>query len=185
MACKCNKCDPQKACGCTDSALTTPCSYTDCSVGSERCADVQCAECVSYCGTSFEIEGENGYILRIQTGDRFDSIVQKFALILATGFGTCTADNLHHAPYNVFATSITSNSAVIQWNGVSTLSTNVQVFDATTTTAISGDLTPTTLSYTMTGLTPSTSYKVMIRSEETGTGATCDSVVIYFDTLAA
>lgn len=185
MACKCNKCDPQKACGCTDSALTTPCSYTDCSVGSERCADVQCAECVSYCGTSFEI-GTSGAIIKIQSGDRLDSIIQKLALILSQNLGACTSDDLHHAPFNVFATSITNNSAIIQWNGVSTLSATLTVVNATTSTPISGALTPTTLSYTMTGLTPSTSYKVKITSND-GTpspGGDCDSVVILFDTLA-
>lgn len=182
MACKCNKCDPQKACGCTDTALTTPCSYTDCSVGSERCADVQCAECVSYCGTSFEIGG-SGTIIRIQSGDRLDSIIQKLALIASQGLGACTSDDLHHAPYNVFATSITSNSAIIQWNSVSSLSQTLTVFNATTNTAISSGLTPTTLSYTMTGLSPSTSYKVKIRSNDGS--ADCDSVVIFFDTLAA
>ena len=183
MACKCNKCDPQKACGCTDTALTTPCSYTDCSVGSERCVDVQCAECVSYCGTSFEIEGENSNLIRIQSGDRLDSIIQKFALLLAKGLGACTADNVHHAPYNVFATSITSNSAIIQWNSVSSLSLSLQVFDAVANTALSGVLTPATLSYTMTGLSPSTSYKVLIRSNDGVSD--CDSVIIFFDTLAA
>ena len=53
MACNCTKCSSQ--CGCADTALTNACTYTDCSVGSERCSDVQCAECVSYCGTSFQI----------------------------------------------------------------------------------------------------------------------------------
>ena len=52
MACNCTKCSQN--CGCADTALTNACTYTDCSVGSERCSDVQCAECVSYCGTSFQ-----------------------------------------------------------------------------------------------------------------------------------
>ena len=124
MACKCNNCDPQKACGCTDSSLTTPCTYSDCSVGSERCADVQCAECVSYCGTSFEVESSGGFFIRVNTGERLDSIVQRLALMMSKGLGACTADNVHHAPYNVFATSITKDSAVIQWNDVSSLSTS-------------------------------------------------------------
>ena len=53
MACNCTKCS--STCSCSDTALTNACTYTDCSVGSERCDDIQCAECVSYCGTSFQI----------------------------------------------------------------------------------------------------------------------------------
>ena len=53
MACNCSKCSSK--CSCADTALTNPCSYTDCSVGSERCDDIQSASCVSYTGTSFQI----------------------------------------------------------------------------------------------------------------------------------
>jgi len=44
MACNCS--NNSSNCGCSDVALTNPCSYTDCSVGSERCEDIQCASCV-------------------------------------------------------------------------------------------------------------------------------------------
>ena len=184
MACKCNNCDPQAACGCTDSSLTTPCTYTDCSVGSERCADIQCAECVSYCGTTFEVQQEGGDpIIRIETGQRLDSIIQQLTLILAKGLGACTASNFHHAPYNVFATNITKNSAIIQWGDVSTLSNTYTIKNATTGsvlgTAAIGDR-----SFTLTGLTVSTNYKIKVTSATIG-GATCDSVVIDFTTLSA
>ena len=184
MACKCNKCDPQKACGCEDTALTTPCTYSDCSVGSERCADVQCAECVSYCGTSFEVQQVGGdAIIRIETGQRLDSIIQQLTLILVKGIGACTASNLHHAPYNVFATSITKNSAIIQWNNVSSLTSTFEVKNATTGLALSTALASTVTSFTLTGLTPSTNYKIKVTSTDS-LGATCDSVVIDFTTLA-
>ena len=185
MSCKCSKCDPQNACGCTDSALTTPCTYTDCSVGSERCADVQCAECVSYCGTTFEVQQEGGDpIIRIETGQRLDSIIQQLTLIIAKGLGACTASNLHHAPFNLFATSITKDSAIIQWNNVSSLSSTFTVKNATTSSALSTALASTIRSFTLTGLTPSTNYKIKVTSATSG-GATCDSVVIDFTTLAA
>ena len=79
MACNCTKCSEK--CSCSDTALTNPCTYTDCSVGSERCDDVQCAACVSYCGTSFQI-GPTGQKIVITSGERLDSIIQKFAMIL-------------------------------------------------------------------------------------------------------
>ena len=39
MACNCTKCSSK--CSCADTALTNACTYTDCSVGSERCDDIQ------------------------------------------------------------------------------------------------------------------------------------------------
>lgn len=103
--CNCNKCNPTRNCGCADSPDRTPCTYSDCSVGSERCSDVQCTECVSYCGTTFQV-GTAGSIVKIETGERLDSIIQKMALMMSQGIGGCTSDDLHHAPYNVYATQI-------------------------------------------------------------------------------
>ena len=199
MACNCNKCNPNKNCGCNDSALTTPCSYSDCGVGSERCADVQCAECVSYCGTTFEIsDGLNN--IRIETGERFDSIVQKFALILAQGLGNCTADNQHHAPYNLFATDIittdsgTSYQATIQWNYISTQTLRLKVIYENVDTAVTlvatditnGGQPVTTTNYVLSGLDPDTTYKVYLQSCTTTTDpcVSCNSVVIEFTTPA-
>jgi len=182
MACNCNKCNPAKPCGCSDPAITNPCTYTDCSVGSERCVDVQCAECVSYCGTSFQI-GTTGQIIKIETGERLDSIVQKLALMISSGVGACTADDVHHAPYNVYAANITSNSAVILWNGESTLTAQIEVFvDSGSGYASAGTVLPTVLQLALTGLAPATDYKVKLTSTDAG-AATCDSVEILFTTL--
>lgn len=188
MACNCNKCNPNKPCGCADSALHTPCSYTDCSVGSERCEDIQCAECVSYCGTAFQVvEKQSGDIFKIDTGERLDMILQKLALMIVNGFGTCNADNVHHAPYNVYATNITKTTATILWNGESTLTTGISVyFD--TVIAPSGwvlanttPVAPTVLTYQLTGLAPSTQYKIKLVSNDGST--LCDSVEILITTL--
>jgi len=187
MACNCNKCKPSKNCGCNDSSLTTPCTYSDCSVGSERCADIQCAECVSYCGSTFEV-GNPSSLIQIETGERLDSIIQKFALMLSQGVGACTSNDLHHAPYNLFATNITSTSATIQWNNVSTDTQTlaVEYYDTTVglpwLTATTG-LPNTTLSYQLTTLTAASNYKVRVVSTDAG-AATCTSVTIIFDTLA-
>ena len=105
MACNCTKCSSK--CSCADTALTNPCSYTDCSVGSERCDDIQCAACVSYCGTSFQI-GDTSNQIVITSGERLDSIIQKFSMILANGLGACTSNDVQHDPFNVFAGTITS-----------------------------------------------------------------------------
>ena len=121
MACK------KEKCSCADVALTNPCTYTDCSVGSERCEDVQCAACVSYCGTSFQI-GDAGEKIVITSGERLDSIIQKFAMILSNGLGACTSDDLQHDPYNVYAGTITSDSAEVLWNGVWSSSTGINVY---------------------------------------------------------
>lgn len=187
MACNCNKCNTNKNCGCNDSSLTTPCTYSDCGVGSERCADVQCAECVSYCGTTFEVGSINN-LIKIETGERLDSIVQKFALILSQGLGSCTSDDLHHAPYNVFATDITSSSVRIQWNNISTSTQTfaVEYYDTSVglpwLTAASG-LVNTVLYYDLSTLSASSQYKVRIVSTDSG-AATCQSVSIIFDTIA-
>jgi len=186
MACNCNKCNTSKNCGCNDSSLATPCTYSDCSVGSERCADIQCAECVSYCGSTFEVGNINN-LIKIESGERLDSIIQKFALILSQGLGSCTSDDVHHAPYNLFATAITNNSAVIQWNNVSTNTVSLTVEytidnGVTWLQAVSG-LSNTILTYTLTTLPVSTNCKVRIKSTDS-IPSDCYSVVILFDTLA-
>ena len=177
MACNCTKCNPNN-CGCNDSALTNPCTYTDCSVGSERCEDVQCSECVSYCGTSFQI-GSVEQKIKIETGERLDSIIQKFALMLSQGVGTCTSDDLEHAPYNLYATSITSTTVTIVWNGVSTSSTGTDVYydDGLGAVLAASNIQAGTQTYTITNLDADTSYTIYLQS-----GA-CKSVEILITTL--
>ena len=176
MACNCTKCNPNN-CGCNDSALTNPCTYTDCSVGSERCEDVQCSECVSYCGTSFQIGIANEKI-KIETGERLDSIIQKFALMLSQGVGTCTADDVDHAPYNLYATSITDSTVTINWNGVSTLSGGTNVYyDDGTVPILAASTALSVQTYTITNLIPNTDYTIYLQS-----GA-CKSVEILITTL--
>lgn len=182
MACNCNKCNPSKPCGCSDPALTNPCTYTDCSVGSERCADAQCAECVSYCGTTFQVGGV-GSLIKIETGERLDSIIQKLALMISEGVGACTADDVHHAPYNVYAANVTNNSAVILWNGESSLTTQIEVFADSGSGYVSmGTVSATILELALTSLTSATDYKIKLVSTDS-LAATCDSVEILFTTI--
>ena len=186
MSCNCNKCNPKKACGCYDTALHAPCSYTDCSVGSERCEDVQCAECVTYCGTSFQVV-KGADVFQINEGDRLDMILQKLSLIMINGFGECNADNLHHAPYNVYATQITNTTATILWNAESSLTTGISVYYDTVLSpsgwvlANSVPVAPTVLTYMLENLTPATQYKIKLTS--TDGSEMCDSVEILITTL--
>jgi len=186
MACNCSKCSEK--CSCADTALTNPCTYTDCSVGSERCDDVQCAACVSYCGTSFQI-GAAGSQIVIRSGERLDSIIQKFAMILANGLGACTSDDLQHDPYNVYAGTITSSTAEIIWDGVWSSSTGINIY-LDTQIAPSGwvlqnnqPIVTTVNNYKLTNLLASTAYKVKVTDD--GNNAACIPIEILFSTPAA
>ena len=182
MACNCNKCNPTKNCGCKDTALTNPCTYTDCSVGSESCADIQCAECVSYCGTTFQV-GDAGQVIKIETGERLDSILQKFALILSQGLGACTSDDLHHAPYNVYAANITNSGFTVVWNGESTETTQIEVFVDSGAGFVSvGTVAPTVLQLAVTGIPADTECTIRLTSTD-ALAATCNSVDIVATTL--
>lgn len=188
MACNtCNNCGNSSPCGCKDHGLITPCGYTDCGPGNERCDDIQCAECVSYCGTSFRIETEGG-TLEIQQGERLDSIIQKLSLIIANGLGQCTATDVHHAPYNLYAQTIMGTTATIVWGGTSSLSDELDVFYKNLTTpgpwvqANTTPISPLVNTYTITGLTPGVNYAVYVRSKD-ALDNECISVEILFTTV--
>jgi len=187
MACKCNKCN-SNPCGCKDHGLTTPCAYTECGVGNERCDDIQCTECVSYCGSTFRIETSSG-ILKVESGERLDQILQKFALMIANGIDVCTADNVHHAPYNLYADKITSTTVDIVWDGISSLSESFSVYYDTVdapsgwTQANTNALATAVNTYTVEELDPETEYKIKVVS--TFGSNTCDSVEILVTTLEA
>jgi hypothetical protein len=115
-------------------------------------------------------------------------ILQKLSLILINGFGPCNADNVHHAPYNVYATNITNTGVTILWNNESSLTTGISVYYDTVTSpsgwvlANSIPVAPTVLTYQLANLTPSTQYKIKLVSND---GTTlCNSVEILITTLA-
>lgn len=185
MACNCN--NDNKPCGCKDHGLTTPCGYTECSVGNERCDDIQCAECVSYCGTSFQIGGPSSQIV-ITSGERLDSIIQKFALLISEGVTVCTSNDGHHAPYNLYATLIDTNKLTVVWNNTSSLSTGFNIFydivgagSTGWTQANTTLLVPTETSFEITNLTPTTDYKIKVVS--TSASGQCNSVELLITTL--
>jgi len=181
--CSCSKIP----CGCSDVKHETPCGYTDCGSGNERCDDVQCTECVSYCGSTFQVESPGG-ILKVESGERLDQILQKFALMITKGLGACTADNVHHAPYNLYAEGITNTTASIVWSGISSLSVGVNVFYDTVIApsgwvqSNSAILIPAVSDFIVTTLNPDTEYKIKLQSTDGST--VCDTVEILIKTLA-
>ncbi len=183
MACNCTKCSTK--CGCSDTALTNPCTYTDCSVGSERCDDIQCAECVSYCGTSFQI-GATGSQIVINSGERLDSIIQKFSMMIANGLGVCTSNDLQHDPYNVYAGVITSSTVNVLWDGIWSSSTGFNIYIAPQSGGAwvlqnTSPIATTISNYTITNLSAGTAYKVKV-VDNGNTG--CEPIEILFSTLA-
>ena len=185
MACNCTKCS--QSCGCADTAITNACTYTDCSVGSERCDDIQSASCVSYTGTSFQI-GAPGTQIVITSGERLDSIIQKFSMILSNGLGACTSNDVQHDPYNVYAGVVTSSTANVIWDGIWSSSTGLNVYYDTQvaptgwTLANSTPIVTTVSNYTITNLVASTAYKVKV--VDNGNAAACKPIEILFSTLA-
>ena len=164
MACNCTKC-------------STKCS----------CSDIQCAECVSYCGTSFQI-GDAAARITITKGERLDSIIQKYAMILSNGLGACTSSDLQHDPYNVYAGVITSSSASVLWDGIWSSSTGLNIY-VDTQIAPGGWVLQNTVpvvttinNYTINNLTANTAYKVKV--VDNGNNVSCKPIEILFSTLA-
>lgn len=191
MACNCSNCNTDP-CGCQDHGLTTPCTYTNCATGNERCDDVQCTECVSYCGTSFQVKNSSEDVLKVVTGERLDQIIQKFALMIANGFGAGNADNVHHAPYNLYAEAITDTSITVVWNGVSSFTDHLDVFvdsgsgypQTSANANTVGTIATTSTKFVLTNLTPNTEHKIKVQSTDAdGTPTTTDSVELIVSTL--
>ena len=185
MACNCTKCSSK--CGCADTALTNACTYTDCSVGSERCDDIQCASCVSYCGTSFQIGAANAQIT-ITSGERLDSIIQKYAMILANGLGSCTSNDTQHDPYNVYAETVTNSTISVLWDGIYSSSNGVNVYIDTQVSPSgwvlqnTSPIVVTTNNFTISNLVASTAYKIKV--VDNGNSASCKPIEILISTLA-
>ena len=137
MACgNCNTCNSSDPCGCQDHGLTTPCSYTDCiDPTTERCDEVTCAECVSWCGPTTEVINSEGENFVIQSGERLDSILQRMIHVLAQGLNPCTSSNSSlHAVQNVYVGAITTNSITIVWGGESSGTTGLEILHDTAIT---------------------------------------------------
>ncbi len=189
MACgRCNKCNSSDPCGCQDHGLPTPCAYTDCSDPTvERCDEVVCAECVTWCGptTTYGDPG-SGVQIVINNGERLDSILQKYLLILANGLGGCTSNDVLHAPYNIYTGAITNNSITVVWGGESSATVNITVaWEDTNVPGVWNWITPIVpgiFTQIITGLLPATEYRIRVDADNGG-GTPCKSVAILATTL--
>ena len=189
MACgNCNTCNSSDPFGCQDHGLTTPCSYTDCiDPTTERCDEVTCAECVSWCGPTTEVINSEGENFVIQSGERLDSILQRMIHVLAQGLNPCTSSNSSlHAVQNVYVGAITTNSITIVWGGESSGTTGLEILHDTAITPTgwitsSTPTAPGVFNYTVTGLVPATEYKFRVDALD-GVGS-CESVIVYAKTL--
>ena len=128
-------------------------------------------------------------MITITSGERLDSIIQKYAMILANGLGACTSSDVQHDPYNVYAGTVTKDSAEVLWDGIWSSSTGINVYIDTQIAPggwVLQNTTPivTTINnFKITNLTASTAYKVKV--VDNGNSAACKPIEILFSTLAA
>jgi len=175
MGCHCNSsiCNKLK-CGCADHSLTTPCVYSECRTSTaEQCEDIQCAECVSYCGETFSVDvGSNTFM--IETGTRLNEILQNIALFIKDPSCVDTAATL------IYITSVTSTTVTLVWSGLPPAA----AVDLEYKTVASGGWSTAasaipagTVSHEVTLLAPNTDYMFRIAN------GNCESVEIYATTL--
>ena len=188
MSCNCKN-NYGTRCGCCDdNALSNPCTYTDCSVGNERCDDVQDAACVTYGGASFTI-GEADALLAVDSGERLDSIIQKFANVLVNGIGACNSDDANHNPFNVYLKDIKATEVTVVWNGISNSSSGTNVYVDTQSAPAGWSLVNpspvplSTFTQKISGLTADTAYKVKVETSSAPAG--CKVMEVLFSTLAS
>lgn len=185
MSCNCTKCSPNK-CSCKDSALTNPCSYTECPSTAERCDESVSPACVTWTGPETLVEDAQGDTFVIQPGERLEQILQRMMLVLADGLVAGNASNSFHAPLNLYIGTITSSSIELLWSGEATGTTSLQVqYDTAVgsswTTAAT--LTAGVFKATISSLVAETKYKFRIIADNGATQP--ESVIVFATTLTA
>lgn len=184
MSCNCTKCEPNK-CGCSDSALTNPCTYTDCGPTGERCSESIGAECVVWTGPTSEVVDGGGDAFVISEGERLEQVLQRMMLVLANGLTSCTSSNTFHAPWNLYFGTVAANSIQILWAGEDSTTTQVTIEMDTAVTPTGwvsqGTVTGGVYSFTIPNLVSGTGYK--FRLTATDGASTCSTVVVYKTTL--
>jgi len=168
----CNSCNKLgSSCTCTDNALTTPCSYTECNdPAAEPCESVQCLKCVSNCGTAFSVDLLSG-TFKVDAGERLRDTLQNLLLYLKDP--TCLAT----APSNLAASNLTASTITLTWE----LSTPAPV-DVEYKAVASGGWTVAQAglngnTFQITDLLSNTDYMFRV------TNGVCESVEIYATTL--
>jgi len=175
MSCKKCKSSP---CACADHGLITPCSYDDCAQPSESCEEVLCAECVAYCGPTFQITNpadSTDILFNVYTGDRLEETLQRIALYMVNP--ACADPDEHHSVWHVMVTNVTNDGVKVSWDGVAVFpltpslpqSAGLNVSWSQTSGVwvianTSGPLTTLDTSLTITDLDPSTVYLFKVTS---------------------
>jgi len=167
MSCKKCKSSP---CACADHGLVTPCSYDDCVQPSESCEEVLCAECVAYCGPTFQVTNPadpTDILFNIYTGDRLEEILQRIALYMVDP--ACADPDEHHSVWHVQVTNVTNDGVKVSWSGIAPQSAGLNVSWSQTSGVwvianTSGPLTTSDTSLTITDLDPSTVYLFKVTS---------------------
>lgn len=161
MCAKCG-CAPNASCGCQDQGLTTIPTFScppnvNCPTP-EPCSEVWDAACIIYTGPTI-------LDLGINTGDRFDEIIQKL-ILLATNPGCVLPTSTCLAITTLSLPVITSSTIQVGW-GLSITAINYQV-EYKLSTSLSWTLLPlqgpTATSNIITGLLADTNYDVRVNA---------------------
>lgn len=171
MGCNCNSSNCKSTpCACKDTALTTPCAYSQCTgVNVENCAECLCMECITWCQDTIEVKDTNNNIFTIAKGERLSAIMQRVALFLKD------PDAATKSVQYLYIISKTSTTVTLGWAGVpltaTTLNVKYKLATAASYIAATGGtgIASTTVTFTVTGLIPNTSYKFQVDSDVGGT----------------
>lgn len=160
----CKTCNSKATCGCNDSALVIPTSFSNdptvCPPSSETCSEVFPMECVCY-------QGPDIFELDIKKGDRLDEVLQK--LILRITNPDCAIfedDTVCQSPINLTISNLTATTFGISWDTVD-IATSYQVEIKLTTSStwlLNTAVTAPIVADTLVGLTPDTIYDVRVRA---------------------
>ena len=185
MSCNCTKCSPNK-CSCKDSALTNPCSYTECPSTAERCDESVSPACVTWTGPETLVVNDPGQTFVIQPGERLEQILQRMMLVLADGLVPGTSSSAFHAPLNLYIGTITSSSIELLWSGEASGTTSLQIqYDTAVGSSwlTAATLTAGVFKATISSLVAETKYKFRIIADNGSTQP--ESVIVFATTLTA
>lgn len=128
----------------------------------------------------------NQQCITIENGERLDVTLQRIIQMIGNGINDCAYSDTLNAPLGLSISNVTSDSAKITWQTVSSLATNIniEIIDITggaTNYVGTGSVPITQFSYTITGLLSDNDYAARVVA--TGNSGSCRSVSVYFKTL--
>ena len=187
----CNTCGntTSNPCACQDHAMTTPCSYVDCTTYAgqahpEHCSEIVCTDCIAHCRNNIQAPNASGQYLYAFEADKLDTIIQRM-FIFATQ-PSCYNLSIPHIWHD--SAAVTSTTVKLKWDSIPSTVTgiNVQYAPLNSTTWITDNaaqLVNTVVEYTVgatTPLIPATAYKFRLAS--TDGASTCHSVELQVAT---